>query len=104
MADLAEIEKTALAELSACADEPALRAWHGRHFGKQGVVPVAMQAIGKIPPAERKAYGQQVNQLKEQLTAAHEAALARVQEAALAHSLATEKLDVTLPGRTATRG
>ena len=60
----------ALAELQACADEAALRAWHTRYFGKQGEVPQALEArSATIPPAERKAYGQQANQVKEELTA-----------------------------------
>ena len=104
MADLADIEKAALAELSACADEAALRAWHGRYFGKTGAVQVALQAIKDVAPADRKAYGQQVNQLKEQLTRAYESALASAKEAALEHSLATEKVDVSLPGRPIGRG
>ena len=53
----------------ACTDEAALRAWHTRYFGKQGEVPQALSEIGKIPKAERKAYGQQANQVKETLTA-----------------------------------
>ena len=104
MADLAEIEKTALAELSACADESALRAWNGRYFGKAGAVQLALQAIKDIAPTERKAYGQQVNQLKQQLSGAYDAALAAAQEAALELSLTTEKLDVSLPGRGVLRG
>jgi phenylalanyl-tRNA synthetase alpha chain len=104
MVDLADIEKAALAELAACADEAALRAWNGRYLGKSGVVPIAMQAIKDIAPADRKTYGQQANQLKERLTSAYESAVASAKEAALEHSLATEKVDVSLPGRPVARG
>jgi phenylalanyl-tRNA synthetase alpha chain len=104
MSDLAELESRALAELSACADEAALRAWNSRYFGKQGLVPQALQNIVKVPGPERKAYGQQANQVKEKLTNASEAALSGMQERALERSLATEVLDVSLPGRSAPRG
>ena len=53
MSDLAALEQRALAELHACADEAALRAWHTRYFGKQGEVPLALKKIGEVPPDER---------------------------------------------------
>lgn len=104
MSDLAALERHALDELQACGDEAALRAWNSRYFGPQGAVPEALKKIGTLPPAERKGYGQQANQVKEALTTAHDRAVAAVREAALERSLATEKLDVTLPGRQPPRG
>src|SRR5262245_24841660 len=83
MSDLLELERRALAELDACADEPALRAWNTRYFGKQGEVQGALKGIGGVPKEQRAAYGQQANQVRVKLTAAYEAALARVQDAAL---------------------
>jgi phenylalanyl-tRNA synthetase alpha chain len=104
MSDLAELERRASEELAACADENALRAWNSRYFGKAGEVHAALKAVSSVPPAERKAYGQQANQIKESLTRAYEETLAREKERALERSLATEKLDVTLAGRDVPRG
>ncbi len=104
MSDLDALEQRALAELKACADEAALRAWNTRYFGKQGEVVLALKNVGAIPPAERKAYGQRANQVKELLTRAYEAALAAEKERALERSLSAHALDVTLPGRPARRG
>jgi phenylalanyl-tRNA synthetase alpha chain len=104
MFDLAALEQQALAELQACSDEAALRAWNTRYLGKQGAVPQALSAIGKITPAERKAYGQAANRVKEKLTQAYEAAQAAEKERSLQHSLTAEAPDVTLPGRPAPRG
>jgi phenylalanyl-tRNA synthetase alpha chain len=104
MSDLASLEERALNELKACADEAALRAWNTRYFGKQGEVIQALKKVGEVPPAERRAYGQQANRLKETLLQAHEEALKEAKEKALDRNLATEALDVTLPGRTLPRG
>jgi phenylalanyl-tRNA synthetase alpha chain len=104
MSDLAALEERALAELKGCADEAALQSWHTRYFGKQGAVQTAVKAIGGLPPAERPAYGQRANQVKEALTRAYEATKAAQKDQALARSLASEALDVTLPGRPAPRG
>jgi phenylalanyl-tRNA synthetase alpha chain len=104
MSDLAELDRRASDELNACADEAGLRAWNTRYFGKQGEVLQALKAVGAVPADQRRAYGQQANQIKEKLTQAYESALAREKDRALERSLATEKVDVTLPGRQPPRG
>jgi phenylalanyl-tRNA synthetase alpha chain len=104
MSTLADLEHRALTELSACADEAGLRAWHTRYFGDKGEMRAAMKKIGDLPGAEKRAYGQQANALQAMLTRAYDEALAAAKLRALEHSLATEKLDVTLPGRAVPRG
>jgi phenylalanyl-tRNA synthetase alpha chain len=104
MSDLAQLESRALTELTACSDEAALRAWNTRYFGKQGEVHEAVKAVKDVPSAGRKAYGQQANQLKEKLQRAYDEALDAKKEESLQRSLATEKVDVTLPGRPFPRG
>jgi phenylalanyl-tRNA synthetase alpha chain len=99
MSDLSALEQTALAELAACADEPGLRAWHAKYLGKSGALTAALKKIGSLPPAERPAYGQQVNRVKETLTKASEAREEQIKQDELNRSLAAEALDVTLPGR-----
>ncbi|HZU35754.1 MAG TPA: phenylalanine--tRNA ligase subunit alpha [Gemmataceae bacterium] len=99
MSHLAALEQRARAELDAAADEPALRAWHGKYLGKQGEVTLAIGKIRDIPAAEKRSYGQEVNRVKQALTEAYEAAEARLKEQELARSLATDAVDVTLPGR-----
>src|SRR3954454_12315093 len=86
MADLSELESRARAELTACADEASLRAWNTRYFGKDGEVQKALREIATIPPAEKKAYGQKANQVKEALTREYDAALAAAKERELEHS------------------
>ena len=81
-----------------------MRAWNTRYFGKHGEVLLAIKEIGTVPQGERRAYGQQANQVKESLTQAYETALAKAKERALASNLAAAALDVTLPGRPIQRG
>src|SRR5947209_6685292 len=104
MSDLAALEQRAKAELAACTDEAALRAWNSKYFGKTGEVQAALKAIGTIPPAEKKAYGQEANRIKEALTQEYEQMLAAVKERALQESLSANPLDITLPGRPVQRG
>jgi phenylalanyl-tRNA synthetase alpha chain len=104
VSDLSGLEQRARAELAGCADEPSLRAWHTKYFGKEGEVPAALKKIGQVPPEQRRAFGQEANRVKQALTDAYDAALAKEKEQALERSLAAEALDVTLPGRTVPRG
>ena len=104
MSDLDSLEQRALNELHACGDEAALRAWNTRYFGKQGEVLQALKRVSEVPPAERRAYGQQANGVKEKLTQAYETAQAQEKERALKRSLQADALDVTLPGRLVPRG
>jgi len=102
--DLTSLEQRATAELAACADEAALRAWNTTYFGKQGEVVQAVAKLKEVPPAEKPAYSKEVNRIKVALAAAYEAALAQVKEKTLEQSLTQHALDVTLPGRRAPRG
>jgi phenylalanyl-tRNA synthetase alpha chain len=104
MSSLASLEQCGLQELRDCADEVGLRAWNTKYFGKQGDVTLALKRVGEVAPAERRAYGQDANRVKESLTRAYEAALAQAKEKALEQNLAAEALDVTLSGRPVTRG
>ncbi|HYV39933.1 MAG TPA: phenylalanine--tRNA ligase subunit alpha [Gemmataceae bacterium] len=104
MSALAELELRARTELDACADETALRAWHTKYFGKQGEVSLALKKIGEVPPAEKRAYGQEANRIKESLTQAHDAKWASFKEQSLQRELTSQGLDVTLPGRPLQRG
>lgn len=102
--ELLELERGARVELEACADEPALRAWHTKYFGDSGVVKAALRKIGAIPKDQRAAFGQEANRVQQALKSAYESALAAVQQRALERSLVEDVIDVTLPGRPAPRG
>jgi phenylalanyl-tRNA synthetase alpha chain len=68
-------------------------------LGRNGRVSELMQALGSLPPEERKAYGQVVNSLKTSIGEALEAKRADLVKSATAEKLAVEHADVTLPVR-----
>jgi phenylalanyl-tRNA synthetase alpha chain len=104
MSDLNALEKRARTELEACTDEAALRAWHTRYLGDKGEVTLAVKKVADLPPAERPAYGKEVNRVKQTLIQAYEAAVAHEKQRVLERSLAAQAVDVTLPGRPPQRG
>jgi phenylalanyl-tRNA synthetase alpha chain len=58
-----------------------------------------MAELGKLPPDQRKGFGQAVNVVKARVTEALEARKADLEKVALDRKLATEQVDITLPVR-----
>ncbi|MCS7160261.1 MAG: phenylalanine--tRNA ligase subunit alpha [Gemmatales bacterium] len=102
--ELEQLRQQALAQLEQVDDEAALRSWNSQFLGKNGALTQALKRLAQLPPQDRPAYGQQVNALKEALLAALEHKKAELHQRELARSLASEALDVTLPGRPVLRG
>jgi phenylalanyl-tRNA synthetase alpha chain len=97
---IAELKAQFDAELAAVmaeADAAALRdRWSGR---KNGILTAEMKALSQLQPAERKAHGQLLNTLKEEVEAAIVKLLADFGAKREAEQLINERIDVTLPGR-----
>ena len=86
-----------IASVNTDADATALRdRWVGR---KSGVITAEMKTLGKLSPEERRAAGQQLNELKEYVEATIEKLQADFAAKREAEQLVKERIDVTLPGR-----
>jgi phenylalanyl-tRNA synthetase alpha chain len=94
----------ALATIAATGTLDALEAQRVTLLGKNGAITAELKALGKLPPDARKARGAEVNAAKEKLVAALGARREALESEALARRLASEGIDVTLPGRNAQRG
>jgi phenylalanyl-tRNA synthetase alpha chain len=97
--DVDAIVKEALAAFAAIDDAAALEQAKSRFLGKSGALTQLLKGLGKLPAAERPAYGSRVNAAKESLETALEARRNAIEGRKLEASLAAESLDVTLPGR-----
>ncbi|UFS69748.1 phenylalanine--tRNA ligase subunit alpha [Geomonas sp. RF6] len=89
----------AVAELAAVKSEDALQELRVKYLGKKGEITSVMKGLGSLSPEERPLVGQVVNTVKAQLEEALEKRSVEVREAAKAERLASERVDVTLPGR-----
>ena len=88
------LERIAAAESLAALDELRVQ-----QLGKSGAITEQLKLLGKLPPDERKARGEQINLAKQRLTDAIAARKAALEEGDYARRLAGERIDVTLPGR-----
>jgi phenylalanyl-tRNA synthetase alpha chain len=99
MQELESIVTEALIAFEAAGDAQALEQAKARYIGKSGALTELLKSLGKLPPAERPAAGARINEAKQKIEDALAVRRATLQQAALDQQLATEALDVTLPGR-----
>ena len=99
MQDIDAIVKGALAAFASIDDAVELERAKARYLGKSGALTQLLKGLGKLPAAERPAFGSRVNAAKEKLEAALAAQRDRIQSRTLEANLRQEALDVTLPGR-----
>src|SRR5690554_7243857 len=69
------------------------------YLGKKGVITQQAKTLGKLSAEERPAAGQKINEAKGQVELAINARRADLEKAAIEARLASESIDVTLPGR-----
>lgn len=96
---LNDIEKNAMEALRSVADQAALEAWRVTYIGRSSPLMQVFAGLGKLSKEERPAVGAAANRVKAALEVAFEEKAQAIKAAALAKSLAEERLDVTLPGR-----
>jgi len=101
---VSELQNRAMAEISASADLRELDELRVRYLGKKGEVTAQLKALGSMEPEQRKAHGQAVNALRDELNRAIGERRAVLEGQALEQKLLSEKVDVTLPGRGEHRG
>src|SRR6202171_4720888 len=99
MDKLEHIVASALAEFAACNDPAALENCKAKFLGKSGQLTESLKGLSKLSAAERPAAGARINQAKSELEAALNRRRDELAEAKLKGQLATESLDVSLPGR-----
>ncbi|MFC5849764.1 phenylalanine--tRNA ligase subunit alpha [Deinococcus petrolearius] len=92
------MQETALNEIAGAATLEALQAVKTKYVGKSGLVTKELGSLGKLPPEERKARGAEINAVRAALQTALDEREATLKRGALDARLASEALDVTLPG------
>ena len=83
MSELETLEKEFLDAIAATSTIPELEEVRVAAIGKKGKVSKLMSELGKLPPEERKSFGQSVNALKQNITESIETQRASLEAAAL---------------------
>ena len=97
--DLQALTAKARSEIEAADNLDALDQIRVSYLGKKGELTSLLKTLGTLPAEERKSAGQDINRAKQDVQQALEARKASLKASALQTKLASERIDVTLPGR-----
>ena len=101
---LEQIKVNALASLDAAETPAALEELRVKLLGKKGELTAVLKMMGKLSPEERPVMGQMANAVRAEIEAKLEERKAAIHTAVLEAKLASEAIDVTIPGETVTVG
>jgi len=99
-----QIQQEALAALQAATDLPALDQVRVGVVGKKGSLTALLRGMKDVPADQRPLVGQMVNQAKQAIDEAVEAHKTRIVREQREKVAATERVDISLPGRRPPRG
>ncbi len=94
--NIEQVCAAALDEIAAATTKEAVQELNIKYLGRKGQVTLLLRNVSKLPVEERPAAGRRTNQVKQQLEAACQAALVRLESEAADRF---DAIDVSLPGR-----
>ncbi|WP_101925857.1 MULTISPECIES: phenylalanine--tRNA ligase subunit alpha [Luteimonas] len=104
MSEIEALSHRALDEIAAATTPEALEALRVGLLGKSGSVTAQLKALGALPGDQRKAAGEAINRARDVLGEALAARKRALDDAALDARLASQTIDISLPGRDAGTG
>jgi len=102
--NLDEILAQAMKSLAAAQDLNQLDQVRVQYLGKKGIFTLQMKELGALEPDQRRTVGQVINQAKDLFQEELQARKETLDTVELERRLASETIDVTLPGRGQTVG
>jgi phenylalanyl-tRNA synthetase alpha chain len=93
-----EIGKEAAAAIAAAAGTAELEELRVRHLGRKAELTTILRGIAELPQEERGPVGSSANRVRGELEALLERRAAELDAAELESSLASDRVDVTMPG------
>jgi phenylalanyl-tRNA synthetase alpha chain len=93
-----QIRAEAEAAIASAEGADALEELRVRYLGRKAELTAILRGIAELPEAERGPVGKAGNEARQALEGLIESRLSTLDEAALEHTLATDAVDVTLPG------
>lgn len=101
---LEKLKQEALEKLKTFQDKSELNELKVKYLGKKGQLTAALRNMGNLPAEERPTMGQLVNTIRESLEEVFAQKEEEISIKELESRLATEQVDITLPGRRSQQG
>ncbi len=104
MSDLKKIRDEFLSKLRSKLDLSQVNQLKTELFGKNGLITKQFKKIGSISASERKKYATELNNIKDELQNLVNSKIGEIEISEVNEKLKKEKIDVSLPERSITRG
>ena len=104
MTDIESLSTRALADIAAASTSDVLETLRVGLLGKSGSITAQLKSLGALPGDQRKAAGEAINRARDAIGNALALRKAALDDVTLDVRLASESIDVTLPGRDGARG
>ena len=99
MGEVDQLQQKALQAIHNAESLDELETLRVHYLGKKGELTRYLKQLGNLEPEEKKALGQKLNQIKQQLQQVLNEQYQFLQQKALQQQIEQETIDVTLPGR-----
>jgi phenylalanyl-tRNA synthetase alpha chain len=96
---LLELKQLAIGKITEAQDGKVLQDIKVEYLGKKSPITEVLRGMGQLPAEERPLMGQLVNEVRGEIEEVLNQKAQELEEAKLNEKLATETIDVTLPGR-----
>ncbi len=104
MSDTEQLKSEALGAIEGADSLDALEGLRVGYLGKQGSISALMKTLGQMSPEEKKVQGPLLNGLRNDVAEAIATRKAKLETAALNAQLASERMDMSLPGPETAKG
>lgn len=101
---LKELQAEALTRIESSNDMKELNEIRIAYLGKKGPITEVLKGMGKLSAEERPKMGALVNVVRDEITSRIEAKQKALEEALVQEKIASETIDITLPGRPVSTG
>jgi phenylalanyl-tRNA synthetase alpha chain len=93
-----ELQSEAEAAIGAAGSSEALEELRVRYLGRKAELPMMLRGVASLPPEQRSQVGREANIARQALEALIDTRFAQMRSAELDQQLASDTVDVTLPG------
>jgi len=97
--DLQQTQSWALSAVADCTLLSQLEQLRVDYLGKKGAITEQLKLLGTLPPEQRRAFGAEVNLVRDVIDGALRERKVALEAVALAAQLTVESVDVSMPGR-----
>jgi phenylalanyl-tRNA synthetase alpha chain len=102
--ELETLREQAEVELQKAETESEFQAVRTRYLGRKGFLTGLLRNIATVPPQDRAVFGRDCNEVKDSISARIDRRLAEIAVSEKEKKLRSERIDVTLPGRSVRYG